>query len=172
MNGCAHWRCVMQKQKQLLGIAAVAVLVVLGLAARPVKATEPSKHCALAHDRKTPTNATPAELRWADTGLGPMASSVNGDFSKGAHVTFLKFAAGAKTPLHLHSADYVGIVLSGNARHPVKGVAESEKILPPGSHWFMPANVEHVSECLPGAECVFALIQDEKFDFQDLSKKR
>jgi quercetin dioxygenase-like cupin family protein len=104
--------------------------------------------------------------------LGPTASPVSGDFTKGAHVTYLKFAAGMKTPPHTHSADYVGIVLVGNGRHTVKGVAETDKILPAGSHWFMPANVEHVSECLPGAECIFALVQNDKFDFIEAGKKR
>ena len=126
---------------------------------------------ALAESTRHPTNATPAELHWADTGLGPLASSVSGDFSRGAHVTYMKFAPGMKTPLHTHSADYTGIVVSGNARHTVKGVAGTEKILPPGSHWFMPANVEHVSECLPGTECIFALIQNDKFDFKEVGKK-
>jgi len=127
---------------------------------------------ATAESLKRPTNATPADLRWADTGLGPLASPVSGDFTRGAHVTYLKFASGMKTSLHTHSADYVGIVVAGNARHVVKGMPETEKILPPGSHWFMPANLEHVSECLPGAECIFALIQNDKFDFLEVGKKR
>ena len=132
----------------------------------------PSGSALAGEDKKSPTNTPTSDLRWVETPIGPLASPVSGDFTKGAHITYLKFPSGAKTPLHTHSASYVGIVISGNARHTVKGVAETEKILPPGSHWFMPANVEHVSECVPGAECVMALIQNEKFDFLEVGKKK
>ena len=121
---------------------------------------------------KTPSNTPTSDLKWVETPVGPLASPVSGDFTKGPHITYLKFPPGTKTPLHTHSADYVGIVISGNTRHTVKDVPETDRILPPGSHWFMPANVEHVSECIAGAECVVALIQNAKFDFLEVGKKK
>ena len=126
----------------------------------------------MAHSGQVPSNTPTLNLRWVETPIGPMASPVSGDFTTGAHITYLKFPAGMKTPPHTHSADYVGIVISGNTRHTVKGVPETERTLPPGSHWFMPANVEHVSECIQGTECVMALIQGEKFDFLEVGKKK
>lgn len=134
--------------------------------------TKSSSKGVIAQSGKAPSNTTTSDLQWVPTPIGPMASPVSADFTKGAHITYLKFPAGAKTPLHTHSAGYVGIVISGNTRHAVKGLPQTEKILPPGSHWFMPANVEHVSECLPGMECVMALVQDEKFDFVEVGKKK
>lgn len=155
--------------------AAVAFFLVATLSSGPASAGDDKKSSlknVIAHNGQVPSNTPTSDLPWVETPIGPMASPVSGDFTKGAHVTYLRFPAGAKTPLHTHSADYVGIVISGNARHTVKGIAETERILPPGSHWFMPANVEHVSECIPGAECVMALIQGEKFDFLEVSRKK
>lgn len=155
--------------------AAVALCLAAALSSGPVLAGDDKKSTiksVMAHSGQAPSNTPTSDLPWVETPIGPMASPVSGDFTKGAHITYLKFPPGAKTPLHTHSADYVGIVLSGNARHTVKGIPETERILPPGSHWFMPANVEHVSECVPGAECVMALIQGEKFDFLEVNKKK
>lgn len=157
--------------KQVAGIFFLATILSCG----PTWADNNMKSSSkgvIAQSGKAPSNTPTSDLQWVATPIGPMASPVSADFTKGAHITYLKFPAGAKTPLHIHSAGYVGIVISGNARHTVKGVPQTEKILPPGSHWFMPANVEHVSECIPGAECVMALVQDEKFDFVEVGKKK
>ena len=111
--------------------------------------------------KRTPSDA----VVWGETPFGPLAAPVAGDFSKGQHVTFVKFPAGMKTPVHTHSHDYVGIVISGATRHFVPGKPETKAELAAGSHSFIPADLPHVSECLPGAECVMAIIQDDHFDF-------
>ena len=160
---------------KITSTAAVSLILVATLSSGPASAGDDKKSTiksVTAHSGQAPSNTPTSDLPWVETPIGPMASPVSGDFTQGAPITYLKFPPGAKTPLHTHSADYVGIVLSGNARHTVKGIPETERILPPGSHWFMPANVEHVSECVPGAECVMALIQGEKFDFLEISKKK
>lgn len=112
----------------------------------------------------TSTRVPAADVKWVDIG-GPQAANVSGDFATGRHLMLIKFAAGMKTPLHIHSHDYAGIVVSGVARHYIPGKPETEVDLPAGSHWFIPANLPHISECLPGAECIFALYQDDAFDF-------
>ena len=112
----------------------------------------------------TSTRTPAGELQWVDIG-GPQAANVSGDFATGQHVMLVKFAAGMTTPLHVHSHDYVGVVVSGVARHSIPGKPETEVDLPAGSHWSIPANLPHISECLPGAECVFALYQYDAFDF-------
>ena len=104
-------------------------------------------------------------IKWGKTPFGPLASVVNGDFSKGKHITLIKFSAGMKTPIHTHSHDYVGIVISGITRHYLPGKPETKTKLAAGSHWSIPANIKHISECLPGADCVMALYQENNFDF-------
>ena len=110
------------------------------------------------------------ELEWVDSGFGPQVSPVNGDFSKDRHITYVRFTAGMTTPLHTHTHDYVGVVITGVTRHWEPGKPETKKLLSAGAHWFMPANVQHVSECLPGTECIMALYQQQAMDFLPVSK--
>ena len=114
---------------------------------------------------QTPHRTAVGEIQWSKTPFGPLASSVFGDFSTGEHVTYIQFPAGMKTPVHTHSHDYVGIVVSGTTRHFEPGKPETEKELPAGSHWSIPADLPHVSECLPGSDCVMAIYQTANFDF-------
>ena len=112
------------------------------------------------------SHRTPAaDVEWIQTPFGPLASPVVGDFTAGQHVTFVKFAAGTKTETHTHSNDYTGFVISGVTRHYVSGKPKTETDLPAGSHWFIPANLTHISACMPGEDCVMALFQTDAFDF-------
>lgn len=124
--------------------------------------------CAVAggnHSTGKTTHTSATELQWVDSGFGPTVSPVSGDFSKAGHVTYVKFPAGMKTPIHTHSHDYVGLVITGVSMHWEPGKPESKKPLSAGSHWFMPGGVQHVSECLPGAECIMAIYQQNMMDF-------
>ena len=113
------------------------------------------------------TTRTPVgELQWTTLPNGRQVSPVWGDMKTGAHITFIKFTPGMKTAPHIHSNDYVGIVVKGTARHYEPGLPETGTILPAGSHWAVPANVVHISECLPGSECVFAIRQNAAFDIK------
>ena len=62
---------------------------------------------------KKATLTATTDLVWQKTPIGPEASPSRGDFTSGSRVTFLKFAAGAKTPPHTHSVDYWGVVSFG-----------------------------------------------------------
>ena len=115
--------------------------------------------------RVTPAN----KVTWLDTPFGVQAAPVMGDFSKGKHITFIKFKAGTSTPAHVHSHDYVGIVVKGRGVHYVPSDKKPTP-LRPGSTWTVPANVEHISGCLKGEDCVFALYQDEPFDYVESKK--
>lgn len=118
-----------------------------------------------AANNKSDTHFVTQDISWQKSPFGPEVRAVDGDFGKGSHITYIKFNAGDVTPLHTHSADYVGIVVTGTTRHYVPGKKHTYKILPPGSYWSMSANVKHVSECLPGVECVMAVYQNKAFDF-------
>jgi len=123
--------------------------------------------------QKKATVTRTTDLEWYDAGLGGdiKISPVHGNIQKGEHSTIVRFPAGTITPMHTHSHDYYGIVISGNLKHPVKGQPETDISLPPGSHWFMPANIEHVTECEPGVECVVMLTQEKPFDFKPVEHK-
>ena len=113
------------------------------------------------------TTRTPvSELKWKKLPNGRQVSAVHGDMKKGAHTTFIKFTPGMKTAPHTHSNDYVGVVVKGTARHYEPGKPETETVLPAGSHWAVPAHIVHISECLPGSECIFSIRQDAAFDIK------
>ncbi len=111
------------------------------------------------------THTSINEVQWGPTSFGPEASPVSGDFSAGGHITYIRMEPGTKTPLHVHSHSYIGIVVEGTMRHWLPGFPETEKDLPAGSHWSIPGNAEHVSECLDGAGCIAVVFQDNFFDF-------
>lgn len=118
---------------------------------------------------KRVTHTPVSELKWKKLPNGRQLSPVAGDIKKGPHTTYVKFAPGMKTAPHTHSNDYYGIVVIGTARHFEPGKEDSKVILPAGSHWAVPANVVHVSECLPGSECVFAISQKSFFNIKPAS---
>lgn len=120
---------------------------------------------ASANSEPATSHTAATELQWVDSGFGPLVSPIHGDMGSGQHITYVRFGAGLATPLHTHTHDYVGIVLSGVAMHWEPGKPQTRKMLSAGAHWFMPANVEHVSECLPGAECIMAIYQQNSMDF-------
>ncbi len=114
------------------------------------------------------TTRLPAYNRqWEKTPFGAFVSGVDGDFTKGKHITMVRFPAGLKTPVHTHSHDYVGLVITGVSRHYEPNKKSTMGKLPAGSHWKIPANTPHISECLAGGgECIMALYQDKNFDFK------
>ena len=143
----------MHKKSVLFGLCAAAVVLMIT-----------GSHTFAGEDKTTRTPA--ADLQWGKTPFGPMASPVFGNFAEGAHVTFVKFTSGMKTPVHTHSHDYVGVVITGATRHYVPGKPETKTLLPAGSHWFIPGNQPHVSECVEGTDCIMALYQSKNFDFK------
>ena len=122
--------------------------------------------CTLASAGEQASRTPAQDIVWGETPFGPLATPVSGDFSAGRHITFIKFPAGMQTPVHTHSHDYTGIVISGVSRHYEPGKPETEVDLPAGSHWSIPAGLPHISQCLPGEDCVMAIYQDARFDFR------
>lgn len=121
---------------------------------------------ASAGELRMSTRTTVDELRWTKLPNGRLISPIFGNMKKDKHITFIKFAPGMKTAPHIHSHDYIGVVVKGTARHSQPGFQETETVLPAGSHWAMPAEVVHISECLPDSECLFAIYQEAAFDIK------
>jgi len=112
------------------------------------------------------TRTATSDLTWKKLPNGRQIYQVYGDMKKGHHITFVKFAPGMKTPPHMHSRDYVGIVVKGTARHFQPGKENTKTPLPAGSTWAMPANVVHISECISEIECVFSIHQNGAYDLK------
>jgi hypothetical protein len=139
---------------RLLGVA-VATAFSLGAAADPAG---------------MPSVSTPVtELRYGPTGVSDgvhgelNAAPAYGDLAHGAHGTFIKMPAGFVSPIHVHTEDYWGVVISGVAANGVPGKADVP--LPVGSYWFQKGGERHVTKCLSPNECIFFINQRGKFDY-------
>lgn len=118
-------------------------------------------------EKSTLTSQTSAyKNKWTETPFGAFVSPVSGDFTKGKHITLVRFPAGHQTPVHTHSYDYTGLVITGVARHYEPDKKSTMSKLPAGSHWSISANTPHVSQCFEGSgECIMVIVQEDKFDF-------
>ena len=104
-----------------------------------------------------------ADIKWADVpGFpGVQLAALEGNPGKGAHHSMLKFAGGFAAPVHHHSADHYGTVVSGTLVLVVDG---KEYKLPPGSHFSFTGRAKHATRCEAGADCVLAIDARGKWD--------
>jgi beta-alanine degradation protein BauB len=119
---------------------------------------------------KVPVLSALADAKWTPLmkeGPLPAFAPIEGDATKGAHFAYLKLPAGFTSPPHSHSSDYWAVLVQGKMTHwaAVGGTEGEAKPLGVGDLTFMPAKVDHVSKCFPGADCVLAVVQKGKFDF-------
>lgn len=116
---------------------------------------------------ETSVSVPVSELRFFDTGVGPLKAAPGfGDLSKGAHGSFVKLPAGFVSPLHTHTQDYYGVVVTGVVANEADAAAK-DRPLPPGSYWFQKGQAKHVTKCLSANECVVFISQPGKFDYVD-----
>jgi hypothetical protein len=71
--------------------------------------------------------------------------------------------AGFISPVHTHTEDYWGVVISGVAVNGLPGSPDVE--LPVGSYWFQKGGEPHVTKCVSPNECIFFISQHGKFDY-------
>ena len=104
-----------------------------------------------------------ADLKWNDVPgfVGVKLAAVDGDPGKGPAHFFLKFAAGFAAPLHHHTANHSGTVVSGTLDLTVDG---KEQKLPPGSFFEFSHKTPHVTKCEAGADCVLSMDVRGKWD--------
>jgi hypothetical protein len=120
---------------------------------------------------KMPVLSPLADAKWTPLmkeGPLPAAAAIEGDPMKGgAHFAYLKLPAGFTSPAHSHSSDYWAVLVQGKMTHwAAEGGSEAEaKQLGVGDLTYMPAKLDHISKCFPGADCVMAVYQKGKFDF-------
>ena len=91
------------------------------------------------------------------------AAPAYGDFAHGPHGTFIKMPAGFVSPIHTHTGDYWGVVISGVGANGIPGSADVP--LPVGSYWLQKGGERHVTKCLSANECIFFINQSGKFDY-------
>ncbi len=121
----------------------------------------------IAEQKKAGLNLPVEDLKWVERwpGVGVLVAKAWGDYEKTAHGTFMKMPAGMVSDQHTHTHDVRGVVVSGTVSHIVDGGIPEEKPLAPGSAWFTPAAVKHITKCAPGADCVFLLVMEGPHDY-------
>lgn len=118
---------------------------------------------------KLSVNIPVTQLQYGKTGVTDgvhgelQAAPAYGDLAHGAHGTFIKMPAGFVSPIHTHTGDYWGVVISGVGANGVPG--SSDVPLPVGSYWFQKGGERHVTKCLSANECIFFINQSSKFDY-------
>jgi hypothetical protein len=132
---------------------------------------------ALASPTGIPSTSTPVtQLQYGGTGVSDgthgelKAAPAYGDLGHGAHGTFIRMPAGFISPIHIHTEDYWGIVISGVAANGLPG--SSDVALAAGSYWFQKGGERHVTKCLSPNECLFFISQNDKFDYVTDKTKR
>jgi quercetin dioxygenase-like cupin family protein len=104
-----------------------------------------------------------ADLQWRDVPgfSGVQLAAVDGDPTKGPSHLYLKFVAGFAAPLHHHSANHSGTVVSGTLLLTIDG---KEQRLPAGSFFKLTDKAKHTTTCAAGAECVLSMDVHGKWD--------
>lgn len=149
------------KRSQLFGAAALTALSI----------------AVFAGPEGEPSISTPVtQLQYGPTGVSDglhgelKAAPAYGDLAHGPHGTFIKMPAGFVSPVHIHTQDYWGIVISGVAVNGTPG--STDVALPVGSYWFQKGGERHVTKCISPNECIFFIGQNGKFDYVTDAVKR
>lgn len=109
------------------------------------------------------------QLRYGATGVSDgahgelLAAPSYGDLAHGPHGTFIRMPAGFVSHVHIHTADYWGVVVSGVAVNGLPGSTDVQ--LPAGSYWFQKGGEKHVTKCVSPHECLFYISQAAPFDY-------
>ena len=96
------------------------------------------------------------DLKWEqekDAPPGVMGADVWGDRHKGAYGGYSKFPADAKFPLHYHTNDFKGIVISGSIT--ATGEDGTKHNGGPGDYFSVPAGHRHTTEVGPEGATFF-----------------
>ena len=150
----------MKTRMLLFVVAAISLIAAAALfAGQTEKAAKPpvAKRAVL---------RTASELKWVDIpgANGAQQVVVWGNADKGPHGSFTKFPGGTEIPLHTHTASSRTAVITGTMVETVE--SQQPKELGPGSYFFIPGDVKHVTACKAGADCVFYTDWSGAFDLK------
>ncbi len=88
----------------------------------------------------------------------------HGSMGSAEHGTFGLFDASALAPVHVHSADYYGVVVSGTMTNPFNLESDPAE-LTRGGYWSVPAQSVHTTTCAEQESCLFYFHSRAGFDF-------
>jgi hypothetical protein len=106
--------------------------------------------------------APAGDLKWKDVPDSPgvQLAAVHGDPAKGASRFFVKLPSTFNTPLHHHTADHSGVVISGT----IVFNDGQDHTLPAGSYWTFTGKKQHTTKCTDAAGCTLYIDAHGKWD--------
>lgn len=110
----------------------------------------------------TATLVPAGDLKWTDAPNTPgvQVAAVHGDPNKGAAKFFVKLPSGFDVPLHHHTADHSGVVISGT----VVWNDGQDHTLGPGSYWAFTGKKQHTTKCPDPSGCLIFIDAHGKWD--------
>lgn len=120
---------------------------------------------AVGKETKQAKYITHDEMKWVELMPVLKVAVLNGDKDKGPYTGLFTLTNGVEAPWHSHSGDYEAVEIQGTTKHWVKGEdgAKAKRMIP-GSYWYMPGGVDHITACEKGPDCVMVIWQKSKFD--------
>lgn len=100
------------------------------------------------------TLVAPDALEWVEIVPGVEFAAAYGDWSSEGHGKFVRFAPGVAIPMHRHSGEFHGVVVSGVVNNSFPGQAEPPA-LAAGTAWYVPGGEPHANACLSEEPCIF-----------------
>ena len=113
---------------------------------------------------------SPTDMKWEPTAR-PDTARLNlwGDSSKGPFAFFLRYDSGWQLPLHFHTNDLQGLIVSGTFVIHVTG--QPAKELPAGSYFSVPGKTQHTDACAPGPACIIYFSGEAPLDRINVENK-
>ncbi|MEG3175340.1 DUF4437 domain-containing protein [Sphingomonas sp. RB3P16] len=87
-----------------------------------------------------------------------------GDPAAGPHSNYIMLPGSYASPLHVHTSDYYGVVVSGVVTNERR--AQPDRPLRPGSYWFQRGGEPHTTKCLSREECLIFVTSHGSFDIR------
>jgi hypothetical protein len=113
----------------------------------------------------------PSDIHWEPTARpDSMRGNLWGDSSKGPFAYFNRYNGGWQLPLHYHSNQLNGVIVSGTLVIHVAG--QEAKELPSGSYFSVPGKTRHTDACLPGPPCIVYFSGEEPLDRINVDQDR
>jgi hypothetical protein len=110
----------------------------------------------------TSVNLSVADLRFYQDKEGLTVANAWGDPATGPHSNYIRLDGHSRSPAHIHTSSYYGVVISGVVANVAPGARD--RPLPPGSYWYQKGMEPHVTSCLSQTPCLIFVTSAGPFD--------
>ena len=141
----------------------ILAIMGIGCAARTAPIETPAPEAAPEVEEAAPAEApaptssylAAADIQWQpnpEAPDGPQLAVLSGNPQEGAFTFMVKFPAGHISPVHSHTHDFAGALISGTLFH--GGSSEEFETLTAGAAMSQPGNEVHFTECSSESDCI------------------